>query len=64
MDKHSSTFRSELGNDVLIVAVTGYGQSHDKEAAANAGFDAHLTEPVDSSGVAKLLTQRGPGHNC
>jgi signal transduction histidine kinase/ActR/RegA family two-component response regulator len=53
--------RSELGNDVLIVAVTGYGQSHDKEAAARAGFDAHLTKPADSSALAKLLAQRGSG---
>ena len=51
--------RSELGNDVLIVAVTGYGQAHDKEASARAGFDAHLIKPADSSALAKLLTQRG-----
>jgi CheY-like chemotaxis protein len=51
--------RSELGNEVLIVAVTGYGQAHDKEAAARAGFDAHLTKPADSGALAKLLTQRG-----
>lgn len=53
--------RSELGNDVLIVAVTGYGQPHDKEAAGRAGFDAHLTKPADSGALAKLLTQRGSG---
>ena len=29
--------RNELGNDVLIVAVTGYGQAHDKDASARAG---------------------------
>ena len=51
--------RSELGTEVLIVAVTGYGQAHDKEASACAGFDAHLTKPADSSALAKLLTQRG-----
>jgi len=53
--------RSELGNDVLIVAVTGYGQAHDKEASARAGFDAHLIKPTDSISLAKLLTQRGSG---
>ena len=51
--------RAELGNDVLIVAVTGYGQAHDKEASVRAGFDAHLTKPADSSALARLLTQRG-----
>ncbi len=30
-----------------LVAVTGYGQEHDREAARSAGFDAHLTKPVD-----------------
>ena len=53
--------RSELGNEVLIVAVTGYGQAHDKDASARAGFDAHLTKPADSTALAKLLRQRGPG---
>ena len=53
--------RSELGNDVLIVAVTGYGQAHDKEASVQAGFDAHLTKPADSRALAKLLTQRRSG---
>jgi CheY-like chemotaxis protein len=51
--------RSELGNDVLIVAVTGYGQTHDKDASARAGFDAHLTKPADSAALAKLLRQCG-----
>jgi CheY-like chemotaxis protein len=47
---------------VLIVAVTGYGQAHDKDASARAGFDAHLTKPPDSTALAKLLRQRGTGY--
>ena len=53
--------RSELGNEVVIVAVTGYGQEHDKDASARAGFDAHLTKPANSTALAKLLRQRGQG---
>jgi hypothetical protein len=53
--------RNELGNDVLIVALTGYGQAHDKDASARAGFDAHLTKLADATALAKLLRQRGPG---
>ncbi len=34
-----------------LVALTGYGLIEDKERAANAGFDAHLTKPV---GVREL----------
>jgi CheY-like chemotaxis protein len=53
--------RRELGDDVLIVAVTGYGQAHDKDASARAGFDAHLTKPADATALEKLLRRRGPG---
>jgi signal transduction histidine kinase/ActR/RegA family two-component response regulator len=35
------------GRDVPIIALTGFGQSRDKEAAAQAGFNAHLVKPVD-----------------
>ena len=61
--------RSELRNEVLIVALTGYGQAHDKDASTRAGFDAHLTKPADSTALAKILRQRGasrtePGTNA
>ncbi|MBC7377776.1 MAG: response regulator [Burkholderiaceae bacterium] len=32
---------------VPLIALTGYGQLRDKEAAAQAGFNAHLIKPVD-----------------
>jgi len=31
---------------VLLVALTGWGQAHDKEAALAAGFDLHWVKPV------------------
>jgi signal transduction histidine kinase len=40
---------------VVLVAVTGWGQAHDKRRAIEAGFDAHLTKPVDPDAVAQLL---------
>jgi PAS domain S-box-containing protein len=48
---------------IVIVAVTGWGQAQDKQRALDAGFDAHLTKPVDPTAVAKVLaaaTQRSP----
>jgi len=39
--------RAKLGAEVRLVAVTGYGQAADKRRALEAGFDAHLTKPVD-----------------
>ena len=41
--------------DVLLVAVTGYGQSGDRQRSGEAGFDAHLTKPVDPLALEALL---------
>ena len=30
-----------------LIAMTGYGQDSDKQAAADAGFDAHIVKPVE-----------------
>lgn len=42
----------------LLVAVTGYGQEHDRSKAMAAGFDQHLVKPVDVAKLAGLLDQR------
>jgi two-component system CheB/CheR fusion protein len=41
----------------MIVAVTGYGQSEDRQRSAAAGFDHHLVKPVDPSAVERLLDE-------
>jgi CheY-like chemotaxis protein len=46
--------------DALLIAVTGYGQDHDKQKSMAAGFDQHLVKPVDVSKLADLLEQRRP----
>jgi CheY-like chemotaxis protein len=33
--------------DITLVAVTGWGQDADKRRALAAGFDHHLTKPID-----------------
>ena len=33
--------------DVVLIAVTGYGQTNDRARSRAAGFDAHLVKPVD-----------------
>jgi CheY-like chemotaxis protein len=43
------------GRDMLLVAVSGWGQQHDRERAANAGFDVHLTKPADPSQLDGIL---------
>lgn len=38
-----------------MIAVTGYGQAQDQQAAQAAGFDGHLTKPVDTDRLLALL---------
>ncbi len=48
--------RSKPGGDkIVLVALSGYGQGEDKRAAAEAGFDHHLTKPVDAEELILLL---------
>jgi CheY-like chemotaxis protein len=35
--------------------LTGWGQEEDKRRATEAGFDHHLTKPVDPDALRKLL---------
>ena len=43
------------GQDVKLIAVTGWGQADDKVRARSAGFDQHLVKPIDPSDVDRLL---------
>jgi signal transduction histidine kinase/ActR/RegA family two-component response regulator len=47
--------RAGLGDAVRLVALTGYGQTDDRERALAAGFDLHLTKPADPETVARVL---------
>ncbi len=44
--------------EILLVAVTGYGLAEDRRRSADAGFDAHLTKPLDLDALDKLLAAR------
>jgi signal transduction histidine kinase/CheY-like chemotaxis protein len=46
------------GRDVVLIAMTGWGQDKDKREARAAGFDAHLTKPVDPEELERLLQAR------
>jgi CheY-like chemotaxis protein len=47
------------GRALALVAITGYGQDSDRRRAADAGFDHHLTKPVDLAALDALL-RRAP----
>ena len=38
-----------------LIAVTGYGQDHDRELAQGAGFDVHLTKPVEFAALSAAV---------
>ena len=44
------------GADVLLIALTGWGQNHDKERARIAGFDHHVVKPPDIDALRELVT--------
>ncbi|HSV46399.1 MAG TPA: PAS domain-containing protein [Ramlibacter sp.] len=50
--------RSGRANQPVVIALTGWGQAKDRELAAAAGFDAHLTKPAEPDQVIALLKQR------
>jgi signal transduction histidine kinase/CheY-like chemotaxis protein/PAS domain-containing protein len=43
----------------VLIAVTGYGQEHDRESALAAGFDHHLVKPVDTATLTALIARIG-----
>jgi CheY-like chemotaxis protein len=43
------------GDRILLVAVTGYGQESDRQRTRRAGYDLHLTKPVDAERLNEIL---------
>lgn len=41
--------------DMTIIALTGWGTDEDKRQAAEAGFNSHLTKPVDPALMVQIL---------
>ena len=47
--------REPFGRNVLLVAMTGWGQADDKRRALEAGFDAHLVKPVSMDALMNVF---------
>jgi len=43
------------GSKIFLIAATGWGQDRDKEQAKSAGFDSHLTKPINFKELTQLL---------
>jgi CheY-like chemotaxis protein len=52
------------GDEVRLIAVTGWGQEEDRRRTAEAGFDDHLIKPVGVQEVLPMLVsgRRGSLH--
>ncbi len=58
--RRARTLRSREG--VLLVALTGYGREEDKQQTCAAGFDYHLTKPIEIDAFQGLVARlRKPG---
>lgn len=53
----ASAVRAQLGAAPYLVALTGYGQPQDIERSRVAGFDRHLTKPLDPAKFRELVVQ-------
>jgi CheY-like chemotaxis protein len=51
--------RQELGCDVFLITQTGYGRPEDRQRSLAAGFDVHLTKPVDPVELVNWLQAAG-----
>ena len=48
--------RTSWGKAARLIALTGWGQEDDKRRAHAAGFDHHLTKPLDTHQLDQLLS--------
>ena len=55
--------RQSYGPQLLMVALTGWGQESDRRRSAEAGFDEHLVKPIDMETIERICrwAQAGEG---
>ncbi|HUR81816.1 MAG TPA: ATP-binding protein [Thermoanaerobaculia bacterium] len=53
----ASRVRESIGNEVVLVAVSGFGLPEDKRRALDAGFDEHITKPADVTDIENVLSR-------
>lgn len=47
--------RASWGQDMVLIAATGWGQEADRHRSRESGFDHHLVKPVDPAALIQLL---------
>ncbi|WP_139559712.1 ATP-binding protein [Methylotetracoccus oryzae] len=51
------------GTEMVLIALTGWGQDDDRRRTREAGFDHHLVKPVNFSLLQTLLASLGPAEH-
>jgi CheY-like chemotaxis protein len=51
------------GKDIVLIALTGWGQDEDRRKSREAGFDGHLVKPVDYDALLTLLESMPSGRD-
>ncbi len=49
-----------IGQNILLIAQTGWGQDIDRQRTQDSGFDYHLVKPVDPSDIDEVLRKPRP----
>jgi CheY-like chemotaxis protein len=47
----------------MLVALTGWGTEEDKRKARDAGFDEHVTKPIDMTAIETVLAKAAMGRS-
>ncbi|MBA2113510.1 PAS domain-containing hybrid sensor histidine kinase/response regulator [Bremerella alba] len=49
--------QQDWGKNILLIALTGWGQQEDRERTKDAGFDHHLVKPADPAELQRMINQ-------
>jgi PAS domain S-box-containing protein len=52
--------KQRLGNQPLVIALTGWGQEDDRRRSRDAGFDSHVVKPVDCQELMRMIESFTP----
>jgi CheY-like chemotaxis protein len=50
--------REPWGQGIMLIALTGWGQEKDRQEALEAGFNQHVTKPIDPDQIETLISGR------
>jgi CheY-like chemotaxis protein len=52
------------GGDLVLVALTGWGQEEDRRQSLDAGFNVHMVKPVDHDELLEFLASLPPARDA